>query len=184
MTKQLLNSKYVPVNCYTGKSVEAKGINGQVHVPLAKVHIECERHVGNVEVLVIDEMDHDVLLGTELDSWDDLSTPVDTNRPTPNILVLTRAQKERQIDKEILAQDNMRNYAMNRPNSESDNIELDNEVVNHVHDNSANLDPDVQALLQGDVQKLIEMQNKDDTLENIRASLTQGNDKWYSTAMA
>ena len=89
--KTAVNSKFVSDHCYTGKSIEAKGINGPVYLPTANVYIDCERYVGNVEVMVIDDLDQHVLLGTELDSWDDLHSPQET--VTPNILVLTRGPK-------------------------------------------------------------------------------------------
>ena len=90
--------------------MEAKGtcINGLVYVPTARVKLDCERYAGKVEVMVVDDLDHNVLLGTDPDTWDDLNTGKgnrgdDSDPIRPNIPVLTRAQKQQQIDKEIIA---------------------------------------------------------------------------------
>ena len=164
--KTAVNSKLIPSHCYTGKSVEVKGVTGQIHVPLAKVNLNCSIHVGEIEVLAIDELDHDLLLGTEIDSWDDLQQNI------PNILVMTRAQKLHSVDKEILAQDTIRNYIDNNNDEPNDSI-----IDENSFDDKSNLDEEMQDLLQGDVKTLIKLQNEDETLKKIRASLNNDNDE-------
>ena len=165
--KTAVHSRFVPAHCYTGKSEEVKGINGLIHVPIAKVHIDCGRFVGETEVLVVDNMDHHVLLGTDIDSWDDLK--VQKEFEAPNILVMTRAQRQQKVQEEILAQDCMRNYV---PDKENQDV-MD---VSHCETNSSIVDADVQALLSGDVAELIRLQNEDPTLQGIRASIIQSVD--------
>lgn len=172
-----VHSTLVPEHCYTGNTVEAKGINGQVHVPTAKIHIDCDRFQGELEVLVIEDLDYQVLLGTEVDTWDDLKKSYDLNNS--NILVLTRAQKEQQIQKEIIAQDDIRDYANVNIHDNSDSEVDTTECVNTTH-----VGDDVKNLLEGDVQKLIQLQNQDPTLTKIRASmvLKPTNNEYYKHA--
>ena len=158
-----VNSDLVPENCYTGNTVAARGIHGHVYVPTAIVQIDCERFQGDQEVLVIDDLDYQVLLGTDVDTWDDLSHS--SVLKDANILVLTRAQKQQQIQKEIIAQDDMRDYKSH------DNKQAAVDTTNCK--NTTQVDDDVKCLLEGDVQKLIQLQNQDPTLAKIRASLVQ-----------
>ena len=54
---------------------------------------------------MVEDLGYDALLGRELDSWNDLKSHNESN--SPNILVMTRAQKQQNVHKEILAQDYM-----------------------------------------------------------------------------
>ena len=161
-----VNSKLVPEYCYTGNTVKARGIHGQVDVPTANIHIECDRFQGDLEVLVIEDLDYQVLLGTEVDTWDDLNQPTDLENS--NILVLTRAQKQQQVHKEIIAQDDIRDYTNVKSH---DNKRTATDTTNC--NNNTQIDDDVKNLLEGDVQRLIELQNHDPTLTTIRASMVQ-----------
>ena len=102
VVKLLWRRNLYPIHVLTGKfiPVPVQGI-GDIHAPTA-VHIESDRHTGVVEVVVIEDLGYDVLLGRELDSWDDVN-PL-------QILMLTRAQKQQQVWAEIIAQDTMREY--------------------------------------------------------------------------
>jgi hypothetical protein len=161
--KTAVNQKLVPASCMTGDTISIKGIEGDIQAPTARVHIQSERFTGQVEVVVIDDLDYDVLLGRELDSWDDL-TP-------PNILVLTRAQKKNALH-EIVAQDDMRNFVeQNKQNetlkkSENNPGKQDKQII---QENTV-VDKAVQSLLQGNVQEL-NLQNQDPTLAGIKQSL-------------
>ncbi len=66
-----MNHKLVPASCLTGETISVKGIEGDIQLPTAQVYIESTRFTGQVEVVVIEDLDYDVLLGREIDSWDD-----------------------------------------------------------------------------------------------------------------
>jgi hypothetical protein len=77
--KTAVNSKLVPDSCLTGKNISVKGIHGYIQLPTAYVHIQSTRFTGQVEVVVVEDLDYDVLLGREVDSWDDSPKMKTTN---------------------------------------------------------------------------------------------------------
>jgi hypothetical protein len=81
--KTTVNSRLVPDSCLTGKTIPVKGIHGYVQLPTAYVHIQSTKFTGQVEVVVVEDLDHDVLLGTEVDSWED-SPKMKTKNPRIN----------------------------------------------------------------------------------------------------
>ena len=51
--------------------MSVKGVGGIVSVPLAEIHIDSDIVSGKFTVAVLEMEDHDMLLGRDLDTWDD-----------------------------------------------------------------------------------------------------------------
>jgi len=168
--KTAANQKLVPSECMTGRTTSLKGIDGDIQFPTAIVRIHCERYSGQVEVAVIEDLDYDVLLGRELDSWDDL-TP-------PKILVLTRAQKQQEAQQEIVNQAKLRQYQdqVNQNQTAQELQQNQNKLDTQILHDQPQVNEEVHALLQGDVHQLINLQNTDPSLKEIRDSLVTFNE--------
>lgn len=161
--KTAVNQELIPDDKLTGRTTQLKGIEGPIEVPTASVYIECQRYTGQIEVAVIEDLDYDILLGRELDSWDDL-TP-------PKILVLTRAQKQQQVQQEIVKQAQLRQYQTSQNETPQNSQDAQNEIDEQMHQDQPVVNQEVHTLLQGDVHELIKLQSNDPTLEEIRDSL-------------
>ena len=100
-----------------------------------------------------------------MDSWDDLVPP--------KILVLTRAQKKQETQQEIVNQTKLRQYQEQASqNSTPQNSQGNQSTQNsQTSQDQPEVDPEVHALLQGDVHELVKLQTSDPTLAEIRGSL-------------
>ena len=183
-TQTAVNEKLVPDSCrLPGQYISVKGIGGVVSVPLAKVNIDSEIVSGKFTVALLEKLDHDVLLGRDLDSWDDWVN-------TKPMMVMTRAQKQKeegvqgqaQLHTYMKDQEKVHNESQKTQDRTSKTDQNKTHIsaqatiskaakAQKVHAQSIIKKVKSDNLLDSDINRLIELQNSDVTLEVPRKSV-------------
>ena len=94
----IVNSKFVSDKMMTTESAMIRGIGGVIQVPLAHVHIESEQITGVFKVAVVEKLEHDMLLGIDIDNWEDYQVEWLVKLAVKPVMVVTRAQKKQHVE--------------------------------------------------------------------------------------
>ena len=173
----VIRKDLVPNSCYLpGRTVELKGIGGTVILPLAEVSLVSPVISGTVQVAVVEDLDHDMLLGHDLDT-------MCSEIISKQVYVMTRAQAQKeqqeftQGEKELFEHIKQRNQI---PDSHAKGISRDANNDNPVHEETLPvLDPqssDDKITVSVTREKLVEKQRSDTTLVGIRERIVETKD--------
>lgn len=172
----IVNKKFVSDNMITAEYATVRGIGGTIQVPLANIYLESEHISGTFQVAVVEGLEHDMLLGLDIDSWDDYQT----GKP---VMVVTRAQKKHEIEQcstqqlKLQKQVETKTKVSKTSQDKSDNM---GSKMNKVTEPKTKVDKQTKqtsqpkeqkTLLESGVQDLIEAQKADPTLKVARESV-------------